>query len=103
MRGQWADLWMFILAGPFFIALFFGAAQFLWKLGRQMRWSYYRDLLPRKRGREPVCRRCGYILFFARYQRCPECGQSFRPGEIDPSYAEWDGEVLRPVEPQEEA
>lgn len=45
---------------------------------------------------EPKCPQCGYGLYYAKDQRCPECGRRFEPGETDLRLAEWDGTTLRP-------
>ena len=47
---------------------------------------------------EPQCPRCGYVLYFAQKQTCPECGRRFRLREVDTRLAQWDGYVLRPME-----
>lgn len=38
---------------------------------------------------EPRCRGCGYVLYYATDQRCPECGQPFTREEIPPQQADW--------------
>ncbi len=45
---------------------------------------------------EPKCPQCGYILYFARDQRCPECGRQFNLEEISMGQAELRDGVLQP-------
>jgi len=48
----------------------------------------------------PTCPGCSYSLYYATDRRCPECGRHFDVKEVDMRLAEWDGNILRPREPQ---
>lgn len=54
---------------------------------------------PRFRGGpgEPVCPRCGYVLYYAKGFLCPDCGSPFRSADIDMRLARWEDGVLTPV------
>ncbi|HEX8911766.1 MAG TPA: hypothetical protein VF796_05360, partial [Humisphaera sp.] len=53
------DVW-FVVGSAFVVA-----GLVAWTLGR----------FPRRRGRTPHCRRCGYVLTGLTSDRCPECGR----------------------------
>lgn len=45
---------------------------------------------------EPRCPRCGYVLYYAKRQKCPDCGRRFTQLDVDMRRARWDGYILRP-------
>lgn len=90
---------MLLILLPFAVALLVGATLFAWRLLRQAKRDYHKDAQNRWPG-PPVCRRCGYSLFYANEQRCPECGLPFELDSIDGRLAEWDGTTLRPKSTQ---
>jgi predicted RNA-binding Zn-ribbon protein involved in translation (DUF1610 family) len=45
---------------------------------------------------EPKCPACGYVLYYARGERCPECGRYFRLQEVGLEKAEVRDGVLYP-------
>lgn len=45
---------------------------------------------------DPRCPGCGYVLYYAKDQSCPDCGRHFSLAEIDLRLARWDGSVLSP-------
>lgn len=53
----------------------------------------------RSRPAEPRCPACGYVLYHAENQTCPECGRRFTLREIDTRRTEWKDGVLKPWEP----
>lgn len=36
---------------------------------------------------EPACPACGYVLYYARNSRCPDCGRPFRVSELNMTLA----------------
>jgi hypothetical protein len=56
---------------------------------------------PRRKGR-PKCPQCGYVLYYARGRRCPECGRPFRLDEVSLEQAEVRGGVLEPKDRSKE-
>jgi hypothetical protein len=43
-----------------------------------IKWGWW----PNRRGSEPSCRKCGYLLIGIDSQRCPECGTAFSPATV---------------------
>lgn len=64
----------------------------------------YALLIRRARVDGPACPECGYLLYYAAGQRCPDCGRTFIVSEIDMTCAVIGSDgVLRPREEHSEA
>lgn len=81
---------MLIIAAPYLFLGRLGSRFAIW-LFPQRCWS----VLPAS---EPRCSRCGYVLYYAQDQLCPECAQPIDAGTIDMRLARWEDGVLMPRE-----
>lgn len=76
-------------------AVAYGSGRLGVRMARQFgpQWCRLDNVIPPE---EPACPACGYVLYFAEGQKCPECGREFRLDELDMRLARWDGRVITP-------
>jgi predicted amidophosphoribosyltransferase len=93
--------WLAIQIALVLIALLLMPVLLIWLCREAIRSEPQYYVQARGPATPPSCPGCGYNLYYAKDQRCPECGRPFETRELGMRLATWDGQVLRPRQPED--